>query len=270
MDMSSEELAGKARIDILRMINRAGAAHIGSAFSAVDILAVLYSGILNVNSSEPMMPERDRFVLSKGHAGSALYAILARRGFFDPSKLDHYSLDGSNLSGHVSSVGVSGVEVSTGSLGHGSSISAGMAYGAKLDAGSFRVFCLISDGECDEGPVWEAALFAAHHKLDNLVVIIDYNKIQSFGAVRDVLDLEPLADKWRSFGFEAREVDGHNHGDLTRVFGKVPWRSDKPNCLIAHTVKGKGVSFMENKLEWHYNQMNKEQFEKALEEIKKL
>jgi transketolase len=249
------------------MIYRAKSSHVGSAFSIADLLAVLYDGILRVDSLRPEWPERDRFVLSKGHACAALYATLAERGFFPLGWLDDFYLDGSRLAGHVTHWGVPGLEASTGALGHGLAIACGMALAGKRDARSFRVFALLSDGECDEGSTWEAALFAPHHQLDNLVTIVDYNKIQSLGSVEEVLDLHPLGAKWESFGWAVREIDGHNLSQIASVLQSVPFQTGKPSCIIAHTVKGKGVSFMENKLLWHYRAPNDEEFRLALSEL---
>jgi len=248
------------------MVHRSGASHIGTSLSMSDILAVLYSGTLRVNPQCPNWPERDRFILSKGHGAAALYAVLAETGFFPPSTLTEYCRDGSILTGHVSHK-VPGVEVSTGSLGHGLPIACGMALAGKRDGRPYRVFVVLSDGECDEGSNWEAALFAPHHKLDNLIGIIDYNKIQGFGAVKDVLELAPLADKWRAFRWSVREVDGHNLNELEKDLAAVPFESGKPSLLVAHTIKGKGVAFMENLLAWHYKSPDGPQLERALREL---
>jgi len=233
-----------------------------------DILAVLYGGILRVDPSKPSWPERDRFILSKGHAGAGVYAALAECGFFPVEKLDTHCGDGSDLSGHVSHKGNPGVELSTGSLGHGLSVGAGMALGASLDGKAHRVVVLLSDGECDEGSNWEAILFAAHHRLDNLVVVIDYNKIQSLKPVAETIGLEPFADKWRSFGWTVAEVDGHDHDALKKVLGRIPALTGTPTCVIAHTVKGKGVSFMEHSVLWHYRTARGEEYARAEAELR--
>jgi transketolase len=256
-------LARKIRTDILHMVHRARASHVGSGFSIADILAVLYADVMRIDPQRPDWPERDRLVVSKGHAAAALYAALANRGFFPRDMLESYCSNGSLLTGHVSHA-VPGVELSTGSLGHGLSVAAGFALAAKLDGMKWRSFALLSDGECDEGSIWEAALFAGHHHLNSLTAIIDYNKIQSFGRVADVLDLEPFADKWRSFGWEVREVDGHDHAALGAGLAAG---SVRPLCLLCHTVKGKGVDFMEDRLEWHYKSPNDEQLAAALAEV---
>ncbi|MGD0801839.1 MAG: transketolase [Terracidiphilus sp.] len=259
-------LAKRIRTHALRMTSMSGGSHIGAIFSCADILAVLYSGILKVDPAEPESIGRDRFVLSKGHAGGGLYAALAENGFFSLEKLQTYYQDGSDLSGHVSHK-LPGVEVSTGALGHGLSISTGMAYAGKLKAAEHRVFCLLSDGECDEGSTWEAILFAAQHGLSNLVAIVDYNRIQGIAPISEVIELEPFADKWTAFGWAVKEVDGHDHNALYRALAALPFASGKPSCLIARTTKGKGVSFMENSVLWHYRAPRGGEFDSALAEL---
>ena len=265
--MDTRDLARRIRIHSLEMTSRGGSSHVGSALSMADILAVLYGGVLKFDPTRPKWADRDRFILSKGHAGAAVYATLAETGFFPVEKLATHYQDGSDLSGHVSHKGIPGVELSTGSLGHGLSVGAGMAYGAKLDARRHRVVVLLSDGECDEGSNWEAILFAAHHKLSNLVAIIDYNKIQSLGPVAETLGLEPFADKWRDFGWSVHEVDGHDHDALRATFASLPTQADLPSVVIAHTTKGKGVSFMENTVLWHYRTARGAEFDAALLEL---
>ncbi len=227
---------------------------------------MLYGAVLRIDPAVPDWPQRDRFILSKGHAAAAMYAVLAERGFFPVSRLDTYCQDLSPLNGHVNHH-VPGVEWSTGSLGHGLPVGCGMAIAAKHDRLPYRVFVLLSDGELDEGSNWEAILFAPHHHLDNLVVIVDYNKIQSFGSVKDVLDLSPLAEKWRAFNWAVREIDGHDHGQIAESLHKVPLEQGRPSVIIAHTIKGKGVSFMEGQLAWHYRSPNGDQLRQALEEL---
>jgi transketolase len=261
------EFARSIRVQSLRMIHRAKSSHIGSALSMADLLAVIYSRILQVDPSRLDWPERDRFILSKGHACVALYVVLAERGFFPGAWLEDFYQNGSHLAGHVTHVRVPGVEVSTGSLGHGLSIACGMAVVGKRDGRPYRVFTLLSDGECDEGSTWEAALFAPHHHLDNLVAIIDYNKIQSLGPVREVLDLEPFAAKWRAFGWAVCEIDGHNLDQIEQALSVIPAQPDKPTCVIAHTVKGKGVSFMEGKILWHYRSPDGDEMDRAMAEL---
>jgi transketolase len=249
------------------MIHAARASHVGTCFSIVDILAVLYGRVMRVDPANPDWGDRDRFVLSKGHGAAAVYATLAERDFFPLDWLRTYCQDGSRLVGHLTHHDVPGVEVSTGSLGHGLPIGCGMALAGRGDARPYRVFVLLSDGECDEGSVWEAALFAPHHRLDNLVAIIDYNKIQSFGTVKQVLDLEPFAAKWCAFGWSVREVDGHDFRQLESHLRAVPWEPGKPTLLLAHTVKGQGVSFMRDQLMWHYKPPEDAQLAQALAEL---
>jgi len=258
------EFARRIRVHSLHMVYRARSSHIGSCLSVADLLAVLYGSVLRVDPGNPSWNARDRLLMSKGHASAALYAALAERGFFPSDWLETFYQNGTRLAGHVTHTGVPGVEASTGSLGHGLSLACGMALAGKWEAQSYRVFCLLSDGECDEGSVWEAALFAAHHRLDNLVAVVDYNKIQSLGRVEEVLGLEPFAAKWESFGWALREIDGHDLGAIQESCGGVPFSSGRPSCILAHTVKGKGVAFMEDKLLWHYRSPNEEEFRLAL------
>ena len=261
-----KNFAARIRRQTLEMITRAGAGHIGSNFSIVDILTVLYNNALKTDSKHPQWPLRDRFILSKGHACASLYAILAEKDFFPKSWLDKFYLEGGLLAGHATHT-VPGVEVSTGALGHGLPIACGMALCAKLDRKKWRVFCLISDGELDEGSVWEALLFAPHHKLDNLTLIIDYNKIQALGNTNEVLNLEPLQKKLTAFNWKVREIDGHNFNEIKQTLTSVPFKDDSPSCIIANTIKGKGVSFMENKLEWHYRCPDETELSKAIQEL---
>lgn len=262
-----QTLATRIRVHVLRMIHRAKSSHVGTSFSAADLLAVLYDQVLHIDPSRPDWPERDRFILSKGHGCAAVYAVLAERGFFPKEWLDTFYQDGSHLFGHITHRGVPGVEASTGSLGHGLPIGCGMALAGKYDGRPNRVFVILGDGECDEGSTWEAALFAPHHKLDNLVAIVDYNKIQSFGTVKEVLDLEPLGGKWQSFGWAVREIDGHNFEQIEKALSSVPFEPGRPSCIVAHTIKGKGVSFMENKLAWHYQPPSDDELRQALLEL---
>ena len=260
-------IAQEIRKKIVRMIFRSQTSHIGSALSCVDILTVLYFRILHIDPNSPQDPGRDRFILSKGHAASALYATLAQRGFFPEEVLKGYCIDGGRLSGHSTMGSVPGVEVSTGSLGHGLPLGIGMALAARHDRNKYRVFILLSDGECDEGSTWEGVMFASHHKLDNLIAIIDYNKLQAFGRIEEVVNLEPLRDKWAAFGWEVKEIDGHNFTQIEEALCEVPFKKNKPSIIIAHTIKGKGVSFMENQIAWHYKSPDKEQLEVALKEL---
>lgn len=260
-------LGRRIRIHALMMTSRGGSSHVASVFSMADIVAVLYGGVIRLDTTEPRHPLRDRFILSKGHAGAGVYAALAERGIIPIAKLKTHYQDGSQLSGHVSHKGIPGVELSTGSLGHGLSVAAGMALAAKLDAGMQRVFCLLSDGECDEGSVWEAALFAAHHRLSRLIAVIDYNKIQSLGSVAETLALEPFADKWTAFGWRVLECPGHDHAALLSALDAEADSAGRPTVVIAHTTKGKGVSFMENSVLWHYRTARGEELAVALKEL---
>lgn len=263
------ELARRLRHHTLVMTSRAGSSHIGTNYSMADLLAVLYSGVLRIDPADPENVDRDRFILSKGHGCAVLYAVLAERGFFPLEWLDTFYMNGARLAGHITHSGVPGVEVSTGSLGHGLSIATGMALAGKRSNQDYRIFCLLSDGECDEGSNWEPILFAPHHRLDNLIAIVDYNKIQSLGTVKEVLDLEPFADKWRAFGWAVREIDGHNLDEITAACADLPAESGRPTCIIAHTIKGKGVSFMEDKLLWHYRTARGSELADALAELER-
>ncbi len=233
-----------------------------------DILAVLYENILRIEPSRPDASDRDRFILSKGHGTAVLYAILAEKGFFPLDWLTSYNFHGAKLLGHCTSKGVPGVELSTGSLGHGLSVGLGIAKALKLDALESKVFVLLGDGECDEGAIWEAALLAPQLKLNNLIAIIDYNKIQSFGSVKEVIDLEPFSEKWRSFGWNAYSIDGHDHKQILNTLTNQG-SGNKPTVIICHTVKGKGVSYMENQLAWHYKSPNQDELQIAIDEIEK-
>jgi transketolase len=261
------ELARRIRVHSLRMTRLAKSSHVASSMSMAEILAVLYRRILRIRPESPDAPGRDRLILSKGHACAGLYAVLAESGFFPLDWLDSFYIDGGKLPGHATADGIPGVEVSTGSLGHGLPVACGMALAAKRDGLGHRIVTILSDGECDEGSNWEAILFAPQHALDNLVVIIDYNKIQSLASVKDVLELEPFADKWRAFRWAVREADGHDVAALADVLTALPFEPGKPSCLIAHTVKGKGVSFMENTVLWHYRTPQGEEYERALAEL---
>lgn len=261
--MDTIELAKNIRKHVLKMTSKGKSSHVGSALSIADILAVLYTN-MNINPKDPIDPKRDRFILSKGHAGAAVYAVLAELGFFSKEILDTHYQDGSILSGHVSHKGVPGVEFSTGSLGHGLSVASGFALAAKRKSLNFKSYVLLSDGELDEGSNWEAILFAPHHNLDNLTCIVDYNKLQSLTSVKETLNLEPLKDKITSFGWNVIDIDGHNHDELQESISK---NTSKPKFIIANTIKGKGISFMENKVVWHYKSANEEELEKGLNEL---
>lgn len=261
-----KEFAKCIRRQSLHMVHRANASHIGGALSIADIVAVLYNNILKNDPANPKMENRDRFILSKGHACVAVYSALAARGFFPIDDLENFAKDNSNLMSHISHK-VDGVEFSTGSLGHGLPFGVGKSLAAKKLNAKWRTVVLMSDGELGEGSNWEAMMFAAHHQLDNLVAIIDYNKLQSLTTVDKTLRIEPLADKARAFGWSVREVDGHDLSALLQSLRDVPWELGKPSFLIAHTTKGKGVGFMENNVNWHYKSPSFEQLNQALEEI---
>lgn len=265
--MTSKELAERIRRDALEMTHISHGSHIGSVLSVADIVAVLYNDVMKIFPDAPNNDNRDRCILSKGHAGAVMYAALAEKGFFDVKELTTHYSDGSRLSGHVSHKGVPGVELSTGSLGHGCCVGAGMAMAAKKDGKSHKVYVIMGDGECDEGSVWEMALFANHNRLNNLVVIVDHNKLQSLDTCENTLELINLAEKWRVFGWNVIEIDGHNHDEI-RIALQLP-PSDKPTCIIAHTVKGKGVSFMENQVLWHYRDPQGENYDMAVKELEK-
>lgn len=249
--MTSEQLAWKIRRHGIEMTHLSGGSHIGAVLSVADIIAVLYTDIMKFDAENPEWDKRDRFILSKGHAGAALYAALAENGFFPVGELKTHYADGSRLSGHVSHH-LPGVEFSTGSLGHGLSAAAGMAYAAKKDHKNHRVFVVLGDGECDEGSVWEAALFANHYRLDNLVAIVDHNHMQSLDTCENTIELEDFGSKWKAFNWNVREINGHDHNALREALSNTENSKKRPTVVIANTIKGKGVSFMENDILWHY------------------
>ena len=253
----------------LEMTHLSRGSHIGAIFSVAEIMAVLYTGVMNVNPADPAMPDRDRLILSKGHAGAAVYAALAERGFFPVEELKTHYANGSRLSGHVSHKGVPGVEFSTGSLGHGLAVGAGMALGAKMDKAPWRTYVILGDGECDEGSVWEAALQAHQYGLDNLIAVVDHNRMQSLDFCEKTIALEPFADKWRDFGWQVQVVDGHDVTALQEAFARAKSNlgGGKPSVIIAETTKGKGVSFMENDILWHYRTPQGEEYDAALKEL---
>ena len=251
----------------LEMTHLSRGSHIGAIFSLAEIIAALYTGVLNVDPADPKMPGRDRLILSKGHAGAAVYAALAERGFFPVEELSTHYANGSRLSGHVSHKGIPGVEFSTGSLGHGLAVAAGMALGAKMDKEAWCVYAVLGDGECDEGSVWEAALQARQYKLDNLIAVVDRNRMQSLDFSENTIALEPFADKWRAFGWHTQVVDGHDVDALRAAFDAARMNIGCPSVIIAETTKGKGVSFMENDILWHYRTPQGEEYEAALREL---
>jgi transketolase len=261
-----EKKATQIRMDLLKMIYEGKTGHTGSSLSCTDILTVLYYSVMNIDPSNPKWEERDRFILSKGHAVEGFYCILADKGFFPKEELKTFSKFGSKFIGHPNNK-VPGVEMNTGALGHGLSISVGMALAAKMKGKAYRVFTLMGDGEQAEGSVWEAAMAAAHYKLDNLVGIIDRNKLQISGSTETVMALDCLEDKWRSFGWEVISVDGHDYNSLQRVLSSSPSVKGKPTLVMANTTKGKDVSFMENVAHWHHGVPTPEQLEQALGEL---
>lgn len=260
-------LANNIRKHAVTMTSLGGSSHVGSILSISDILAVLYGSVLNFKNKDPKWSGRDRFILSKGHAGAGVYAALAESGFMSINKLKTHYQDGSDLSGHVSHKGIPGVELSTGSLGHGLPVAAGMALAAKIDNEEHRIFVLMSDGECDEGSNWEAFLFSSHHKLDNLIAIIDRNRLQSIKSTEETLALEPLFDKLIAFGWDVVEVDGHCHKELFKSMSSRTKNINKPLCIIANTLKGKGVSFMEGDTLWHYRSPQSREYDAAIKEL---
>ena len=264
--MNTVELARGIRRHALEMVHAANASHIGGVLSMADALAVLYADVLRVRPNEPQWPDRDRFILSKGHCCAGVYAALALRGFFPLDELKSYGRDGSRLMTHISHK-VPGVEFSTGSLGHGLPFGCGKALSAKRTSAVWRTVVMLSDGELDEGSNWEAILFAPQYRLDNLVAVVDYNRIQSLGAVAEILELDPLAEKFRAFRWAVREIDGHDHDAIRSALATVPWEPGKPSVLIARTTKGKGVDFMENKLQWHYSSPKSDQLAAALAQL---
>ena len=262
-----QEKAKEIRIKTIEMVSKAKSAHIGSALSCTDIIVALYFNVLKIDPANPKKEDRDRFILSKGHACSCLYITLALKGFFHEEELKNYLKDGSFFTAHGNAE-VPGVEVSTGSLGHGLSIGVGMALAAKQNEKEYNVFVLLSDGECDEGSTWEAILSASHFKLNNLIAIVDYNKIQSFGRVKEVMDLEPFSEKWKTFGWNVQETNGHDIEQICTALLNATQQQHKPTVIIAHTIKGKGVSFMEDTIECHYLTPTEEQIVKAIKELR--
>ncbi len=262
----SQILAKNVRIDVLKMINHGHGAHIGSAFSIADIIPVLYLNVLKCNPAKPDDPNRDIFILSKGHAGATLYATLAEVGYFPKDVLWTYEDDGSLLCGHVTRHNVPGVEVSTGSLGHGASIAAGFAHAFKMDGKKNHVYCLIGDGESEEGEIWEMAMYSAHYKLDNLTIIVDSNKQQALGDVDEIMSFAKNQNqRWEAFGFDVLSIDGHNHEEIKKAL--LHRHKEKPVVVIANTIKGKGVSFMEGSTLWHYKNPNGDFFVNAMKEL---
>lgn len=263
-----EEKARRIRENIIVMLGQAGSGHTGGSLSAADIMACLYFWEMNIDPQNPQWPDRDRFVLSKGHAAPVLYATLAEKGFFPEEWLQTLRQIGSPLQGHPDMRKLAGVEASTGSLGQGISWAVGMALAARLDKKSHRVYTLLGDGELEEGMVWEATMAAAHYKLDNLVLIVDYNGLQIDGPISQVMSPEPIAEKFAAFGCYVVEIDGHNIGQIMAALNAARQTKGQPTAIIARTVKGKGCSFMENRVEWHGVAPKPEEVEKALLELR--
>ncbi|HOD28878.1 MAG TPA: transketolase [Syntrophales bacterium] len=265
-DQELRELRGHAkqlRKDIIDVTFWAGGAHIGGALSLVEILILLYYKYLHIDPGHPDMPERDRFILSKGHAGVGFAPMLARRGYFDFELLKDFNKFNSPFGMHLDGNKVKGADVSTGSLGHGLSMAVGMALGARLKGRSWRTYCVLGDGECNEGSVWEAAMAAAHYKTTNLITFVDRNKYSVDGPTETVMGIEPFADKWRAFGFIVKEVDGHSYAALSQAIEEAQAETKAPVVIIAHTIKGKGVDFMEDDVRWHYGGLDSDKIVEA-------
>ncbi|HBA84530.1 MAG TPA: transketolase [Verrucomicrobia bacterium] len=268
--MNIEELkktAARVRGKVVELSHRAKTPHLGSSLSCVDILVAAYWEVLRIDPARPADPNRDRFILSKGHAATTLYTVLAYRGFFPEDKLKEYNVEGCSLQEHPGPICAPGVEAATGSLGHGICIGLGMALAARIQKQDYRVLAVLSDGECNEGSVWEAALFGAANKLSNMTIVVDYNKWQATGRSNEVLGLAPLRDKWSTFGWEAHEVDGHDLAVLAELMSRPPNPDGRPRAIVANTVKGKGVSFMEDDNNWHYKTPNEDELHRALVEL---
>lgn len=263
-------LSAEARQTMVEALIAAGCGHPGGAFSCIDVLIALYFEILKIDPKNPKWRERDYFILSKGHSSVALYTALALRGFFDKEILKTFRQDNSILSGHPDMHKVPGVEMSTGSLGHGLSVGVGLALAAKLDKKKHKIYVMMGDGETQEGSIWEAAMSAAHYKLDNLIGIVDRNKIQIDGFTEEIMTLEPYKEKWSAFGWEVKEINGHDMEDIVTTLKNVPFKPSKPSLIISNTIKGKGLSFMENNVEWHGKAVKDEYVESARAEACKL
>lgn len=262
-----KDLAQTLRKDVLKMVMASREGHLGAAFSCMEILTALYFNVLNIDTFQPDWDDRDRFIMSKGHGCFAQYAVLARRGFYAVELLESINQKDTLFGGHPDRDKVPGIDVSTGSLGHGLSIGAGMALADKKDGKSNRVFVLLGDGECQEGSVWEAAMFAPAHGLDNLTVIIDANSLQAIGKTGDIIPMEPFSSKWKSFGWEVREIDGHDYSEILRAFDNIPSNPGVPTAIIARTIKGKGVSYMENEIMWHARAVTEDECKRAMTEL---
>lgn len=264
-----EDIAREIRCSVLTMVKEAGVGHIGGSLSVTDILVALYFKVLNIDPENPEWPDRDRLVISKGHCATAIYSILAERGFFDKRELKSFGLINSNLQVHPDKNKVLGIEASTGALGQGLSIGLGMALAARLNKKAYYTFVILGDGEIQEGQIWEAAMFASHHEIDNLTAILDYNNVQLMGKVSEIMEVAPVAEKWSSFGWEVSEIDGHDFSQITESLYRAKKVKGKPSIIIANTTKGKGVSFMQNACKWHGSVPTQEEYIKAISEVRK-
>jgi transketolase len=264
-----KDIAREIRCSILTMVKEAGVGHIGGSLSITDILVALYFKVLKINPRDPGWPDRDRLVMSKGHGAAAIYSTLAEKGFFPKEELRSFGLINSNLQVHPDKNKVPGIEASTGALGQGLSIGLGMALAARLNKKDYYTFVILGDGEIQEGQVWEAAMFASHYRIDNLTAVLDYNNVQLMGNVSEIMEIAPVAEKWSSFGWEVLEVDGHNFNQIIESLYKAKEVKGKPTIIIANTIKGKGVSFMQNTCKWHGSVPTQEEYIKAMAEIKK-
>jgi transketolase len=264
-----EKIASGLRLEILDMVIRAKGGHIGGSFSVIDTLTVLYMNILNHDPQNPSWESRDRLLFSKGHSCLALYTVLAECGYFKKKLLEKYAVDEGAFAGHPEREFIPGVEITAGSLGHGHSLGVGMALAGKIDSKDYRVFVVSSDGELNEGSTWEAIMSASQYNLDNLTIIIDYNKYISLGTINSIMNIDPLKKRFESFGWAVNEIDGHNMGEIVSSLEKVPFKKDKPSAIIAHTIKGKGVSFMENVPMWHFRAPSPNEALQAKNELEK-
>ncbi len=264
-----QEISNHARYLIIRTLINSGMGHPGGSLSAADVLTALYFEIMNVDANKPDSDTRDRFIMSKGHCSLGLLTVLHLKGFITKEELATFRLDGSNFGAHLDIDKMPGVEMSTGSLGHGLSVGVGRALAAKLDRNDFLTYVLMGDGENQEGSIWEAAMSAANYKLDNLIGIVDRNNIQQCGFTEDIMSIGPLKDKWQSFGWSVQEIDGHNMKEIVKALKQVPFNNNKPSLIISKTIKGKGISFMENDNKWHGGGAIKEFADQALEEVEK-
>jgi transketolase len=265
-----QDISSKIRCNIVTMVKDASVGHIGGSLSAADILVALYFNVLNIDPKNPDWDERDRLILSKGHGATAIYSTLAERGFFPTEDLETFGDLNSNLQVHPDMTKVPGIEASTGALGQGLSVAAGMALAAKLDSKDYHTYAIIGDGEIQEGQIWEAAMFSAHYKLDNLTAILDYNNVQLMGNVPDIMGIAPVDRKWDSFGWNVVKIDGHDFSQIIESLNNAKGFKDGPTIIIADTTKGKGVSFMQDSCSWHGNVPTEEEYKKAISELKKV